>query len=80
MRPSARTRANRRNARASTGPRTKTGKARVAKNALRHGLAVSVSLDPHLADAMNELARVIAGEGAERSAMGGSMPHRRGAD
>jgi len=34
--------ANRRNARASTGPRTAAGKRRVAANALRHGLAASV--------------------------------------
>jgi hypothetical protein len=34
--------ANRRNARASTGPRTAAGKRKVAANALRHGLAASV--------------------------------------
>ena len=34
--------ANRRNARRSTGPRTAAAKARVRRNALRHGLAASV--------------------------------------
>jgi hypothetical protein len=34
--------ANRRNARASTGPRTAAGKRNSAANALRHGLAASV--------------------------------------
>jgi hypothetical protein len=62
MRPSARVVANRRNARRSTGPRTSEGKSRVAKNALRHGLAIPVTIDPALADATERLARVIAGQ------------------
>jgi hypothetical protein len=36
------------NARSSTGPRTTRGKARAAKNARKHGLAVPVLLDPAL--------------------------------
>jgi hypothetical protein len=61
MRLSARVRANRRNARRSTGPRTSEGKSRVAKNAVQHGLAIPVTADPALADASERLARVIAG-------------------
>lgn len=41
MRSSARTRANRRNAQRSTGPRTPEGKAKVACNARKHGLAAA---------------------------------------
>ena len=39
---------NRRNARASSGPRTAAGKGRSSQNALRHGLAVPVSQHPAL--------------------------------
>ena len=35
--------ANRRNARASTGPRTAAGKARAAQNARRHGLSLAAA-------------------------------------
>jgi hypothetical protein len=44
---SARTRANRNNAKKSTGPRTDAGKAAVARNAVRHGLSGSFALLPH---------------------------------
>ena len=64
MRPSARTRANRRNARASTGPKTAAGKARVAKNALRHGLSVAAAVQPGLIDEIELMAGAIAGQGA----------------
>lgn len=57
-------RANRLNARRCTGPRTAAGQARSARNALRHGLARPARLDPKLVQAIGELTRVIAGEGA----------------
>jgi enoyl-CoA hydratase/carnithine racemase len=59
--------ANRANACQSTGPKSGAGKARSARNARRHGLAVSVWLDPRLAAHAEALAREIAGEGASTS-------------
>jgi hypothetical protein len=47
MSNSARTRANRKNAQHSTGPRTDSGKAAVSQNARRHGLSGAFSLLPH---------------------------------
>ena len=44
-----RQRANRANAKSSTGPKTAAGKARAAQNAFRHGLNVPVLSDPSLA-------------------------------
>jgi hypothetical protein len=56
--------ANRSNARASTGPRTATGKACAARNARKHGLSVPIMADPYLAAKVKTLARQIAGDGA----------------
>src|SRR5262249_7386310 len=56
--------ANRANAARSTGPRTRAGKAAVARNARRHGLSVPVLADPALAPEAAALAQRIAGEGA----------------
>src|SRR5215475_1369296 len=56
--------ANRANAARSTGPRTRAGKAKVARNALRHGLSVPVWADPALAAEVFALARRIAGDSA----------------
>jgi hypothetical protein len=56
--------ANRANARASTGPQTAQGRARAARNALRHGLSLPVSCDPALSEEVEALAREIAGTDA----------------
>jgi hypothetical protein len=48
--------ANRRNATRSTGPRTSAGKARSSQNARKHGLSISVQVQPHLADLVQDLA------------------------
>ena len=55
---------NRANARASTGPKTARGRANSARNALRHGLSLPVYSDPALSEEVEELAREIAGPGA----------------
>lgn len=62
--------ANRRNALASTGPKSRAGKARAAGNARRHGLAIPVRSDPVLAADVEALAKAIAGEGADVELMG----------
>lgn len=56
--------ANRENARASSGPRTKAGKSRSARNALRHGLSISILADPAIAATLDPLARQIVGDDA----------------
>ena len=61
--------ANRSNARASTGPRSKAGKARAGRNARRHGLSSAIASDPAAAGAAEALARRIAGDGAGPAAM-----------
>jgi hypothetical protein len=53
--------ANRKNARASTGPKTAQGRARLARNALRHGLSLPVCSDPVLCEEAESLAGKIAG-------------------
>jgi len=57
-------RANRANARASTGPQTHQGRARAARNALRHALSLPVYSDPVLSEEIETLAREIAGPDA----------------
>ena len=54
--------ANRRNAKLSTGPRTKDGRAKASRNACRHGLTVSIASDPVLSGGADRLARAIAGD------------------
>src|SRR5258707_47826 len=57
-------RANRANAKASTGPSTASGKSKAARNARRHGLNISISADPARAAQIETLAREIAGKRA----------------
>jgi len=52
---------NRRNAQASSGPRTKRGKARAAQNARRHGLSLSAISDPNWSEQIKILAGRIVG-------------------
>ena len=54
-------RANQANAKASRGPQTKTGKARSAQNALRHGLSIPVCKEPTLSIQAEEIALKLAG-------------------
>jgi hypothetical protein len=71
--------ANRANAGASTGPKTAQGRARTARNALRHGLSVSVFSDPVFSEKVDALAREIAGPdaGAEVLELARRLPKRR---
>lgn len=64
MTSAAKIRANRANARASTGPKTAAGGRRSARNALRHGLCLSAYSDPVLSGQIEALAREIAGSDA----------------
>lgn len=54
--------ANRENARASTGPRTVSGKAKASCNSKKHGLSLSVRADPSLLAAVYDLGKTITGE------------------
>ena len=56
--------ANRANARVSTGPNTFHGRARSAGNAFRHGLSLPVQFDQALGEEVQALARHIAGPNA----------------
>jgi hypothetical protein len=56
--------ANRSNARASTGPQTAQGRARAARNALRHALSLPVCSNSVLSEEVETLAREIAGPDA----------------
>jgi hypothetical protein len=58
-------RANRANAKSSTGPKTSGGKTRAAQNAFRHGLSVPVMTDPALAPEVEVMARKISGSYAD---------------
>ena len=56
---------NRENARASSGPNSAHGRANSTRNALRHGLSLPVYSDPALCEAVEVLAREIAGAAAD---------------
>ena len=62
-------RANQANAKASSGPKTRGGKERAARNALRHGLCLPVSSDPALSPDVGAIARRIAGPDAKAEAL-----------
>ena len=66
MTSARKTRANRANAHASTGPRTAEGRTRSARNARRHGLSLPVLADPVLSQDVAELTREIAGSSPSR--------------
>ena len=55
---------NRHNGRRGRGPRTAAGKATSSRNALRHGLAVSLLDEPAICAKVETLARAIVGDGA----------------
>src|SRR5271168_3316780 len=61
--------ANQDNARASTGPRSKAGKARAAGNARRHGLTVPIACAPALVEEVEALARRLVGDGPAPAAL-----------
>jgi hypothetical protein len=51
--------ANRRNAKKSTGPISRSGKSRSRQNALRHGLATSADRDPLLSADVDQMAQIL---------------------
>jgi hypothetical protein len=65
-------RANRVNARSSTGPKSAAGKARAGQNAFRHGLNVPVRSDPLLAPEIEAMARKIIGPYGDAETMEGA--------
>lgn len=66
MTSARRIRANRANAKKSTGPKTQAGKARVARNGWRHGLMRPVSSSTEFGAEVETLARLIGGDEASR--------------
>ena len=61
--------ANQNNARASTGPRTDRGKATASRNSKKHGLSLSVLVDPSFVAELYDLGKEIAGENARAELM-----------
>lgn len=60
MTSSAKVAANRRNAQRSTGPRSPEGRTRTRYNALKHGLATPIWVDPSLAERAKGVAEALA--------------------
>ena len=55
-------RANRENAKKSTGPRTAAGRARSSRNALRHGLSLPVTLDAETSAKSDRIRQILVAE------------------
>ena len=55
--------ANRRDAKASTGPKSAAGKKRASGNSYRHGLTLSAATNPKLGEEIERLARMILAAG-----------------
>jgi hypothetical protein len=58
--------ANRRNAMRSTGPKSRLGKFRSSRNALRHGFSLGLALDPASIRRVNSLKGKLLSEGASK--------------
>ena len=71
---------NRPTARSRPGPRTAAGRARSAKNSLRHGLSLPVLADPVLSKEVAALARQVSGADAGEELQGTRGPHCRSAN
>ena len=61
--------ANRRNARKSTGPRSRAGKKRASRNSYRHGFSYGVAAADEFVKHVEALAQKIAGHGADAVAL-----------
>ena len=69
MTTARKTSTNRKNARASTGPKSAAGKARSSANARRHGLAAPIWSEPALSAEAAALAKHITGSSANQQVM-----------
>ena len=75
MTSARKTRANRENAKASTGPRTTHGKLKAAQNARRHGLSLRINSDPTYSAQVKNFVRAIAAKTASPEIF--ELAHRR---